>query len=137
MSLGVLVLCVFFNTGVFYRPPGDFLTIAICFYHFCFIIYKPGAMLKKDFFFQNPAPVIGRRLSAYSLLFSCAVSRADTYQHVILTFFAHYFMLCKAKINFGEVLRPFLKSNFYLEIRHLVSTLVPYKVHKPPKNCIY
>ena len=57
MSLGVSVLCVFFNTGVFYRPPGDFLTIAICFYHFCFIIYKPGAMLKKDFSFQNRVPI--------------------------------------------------------------------------------
>ena len=38
------LLCVFFNTGVFYRPPGDFFTIAISNYHFRKLFYKPGAM---------------------------------------------------------------------------------------------
>ena len=40
----------------------------------------------------------------------------------------------KSQNQFRRSLRPFLLSNFYLEIRHLVSLLAPYKVHKPPKN---
>ena len=40
----------------------------------------------------------------------------------------------KSQNQFWRSLRPVLLSKFYLEIRHLVSLLAPYKVHKPPKN---
>ena len=51
--------------------------------------------------FQNPAPLIGRRLSAYSLPSVVQCPGYISKCHII--FFVHFFMFCKAIIDFGEV----------------------------------
>ena len=51
-----------------------------------------------------------------------------------INIFCSFFHVMKSQNQFRRSLGPFLLSNFYLEMRRLVSLLAPYKVHKPPKN---
>ncbi len=45
--MGVILLCIFFNMGVFYHPGGDSLTIALTKFVICLFVYKPGTPMKK------------------------------------------------------------------------------------------
>ena len=80
---------------------------------------------------RPPQPLSGKIKSLQGIRYDLSAFFLDEF---IAGIFCSFFHFMKSQNQFQSSLRPFLLSNFYLEIRRLVSLLASYKVHKPPKN---